>query len=241
MSTTVTYKGSTIATLTNQTKTLQTSGKWMEANIVVIDSTASGSAVTISDQSNTTGTTAAITTDGTTTKHTLYFEYTDSTNETVYAYYTDSLVGSAITATTPTTHSSKTVTLAQLDGVTWYSYTPPAPGTWTTIWQGNADCHPDSNGGYPYFWITQMSDVYFTVGETWRVTINNTSYTCTAVLDSTSNLVVIGNTIYSDSDYNNGVNAPFCFYNANWGAMVGGADLTPDTTYSLKFEKLTPS
>ena len=58
------------------------------------------------------------------TRHTLYFEYTDSTNDTVYAYYDDPLIGPAITATTPTTHNNKTVTLAQLDGVTWYSYSP---------------------------------------------------------------------------------------------------------------------
>lgn len=61
------------------------------------------------------------------TRHTLYFEYEDETNETVYAYYDDALIGPAITATTPTTHNNKTVTLAQLDGVTWYSYAPPSP------------------------------------------------------------------------------------------------------------------
>lgn len=37
MSTIVKYKGSTIATITNQTKTLTTSGKWMEADIVITD------------------------------------------------------------------------------------------------------------------------------------------------------------------------------------------------------------
>lgn len=62
------------------------------------------------------------------TRHTLYFEYEDTTTETEYAYYDDSFISSAITATTPTTRSSKTVTLAQLDGTTWYSYTPtPTP------------------------------------------------------------------------------------------------------------------
>ena len=62
------------------------------------------------------------------TRHTLYFEYEDETTETVYAYYDDSLIGSAITATTPTTHNNKTVTSAQLDGVEWYSYTPSSGG-----------------------------------------------------------------------------------------------------------------
>jgi hypothetical protein len=58
------------------------------------------------------------------TRHTLYYEYEDETTETVYAYYDDALIGPAITATKPTTHNNKTVTLAQLDGTTWYSYNP---------------------------------------------------------------------------------------------------------------------
>lgn len=61
------------------------------------------------------------------TRHTLYFEYEDTTTETEYAYYDDSFISSAITSTTPTTRSNKTVTLAQLDGTTWYSYAPPSP------------------------------------------------------------------------------------------------------------------
>lgn len=60
------------------------------------------------------------------TRHTLYFEFEDGTNQTVYAYYDDAFIGSAITATRPTTKDNKTVTLAQLDGVTWYSYDPTA-------------------------------------------------------------------------------------------------------------------
>lgn len=54
------------------------------------------------------------------TAHTIYFEFSDNTNTTITAYYDDSFISDAITATTPTTYGSKTVTLAQLDGVTWY-------------------------------------------------------------------------------------------------------------------------
>ena len=54
------------------------------------------------------------------TQHTIYFEFSDSTNTTINAYYDDSFISNAITATTPTTYGGKTVTLAQLDGVTWY-------------------------------------------------------------------------------------------------------------------------
>ena len=50
MSTTVTYKGSTIATIVNQTKSLQTSGKWMEADVVITDSSSGGTpAISIVD------------------------------------------------------------------------------------------------------------------------------------------------------------------------------------------------
>ena len=37
MSTTVSYKGSTLTTVNNQTRTLHTAGKWLEGNIVLAD------------------------------------------------------------------------------------------------------------------------------------------------------------------------------------------------------------
>ena len=43
MSTTVTYKGNTIATAENQTKTLKTSGKYMEGDVTIVDVTSGGS------------------------------------------------------------------------------------------------------------------------------------------------------------------------------------------------------
>lgn len=55
------------------------------------------------------------------TAHTIYFEFSDNTNTTITVYYDDSFISDAITATTPTTYGQKTVTLAQLDGVTWYN------------------------------------------------------------------------------------------------------------------------
>lgn len=42
MSTTVTYKGNTIATVSNQTKTLKTQGKYMEGDVVITDVTSGG-------------------------------------------------------------------------------------------------------------------------------------------------------------------------------------------------------
>ena len=42
MSTTVTYKGATLATVNNQTKTLLTSGTWLEDDLTLVDVTAGG-------------------------------------------------------------------------------------------------------------------------------------------------------------------------------------------------------
>ena len=213
MSTTVSYKGSTIATITNQTKTLTTAGKWLEADISITDSSSGGAGaisivdtadsaggtvrtitavdisdttavagdvasgkyfytadgtktagtasggggeMIITDEPNATGTTAVVTGDevslitksitqnGTynassdsadgyssvtvnvsggspsATQHSIYFEFADGTNTTIPVYYNDSLLSTMITAYTPVTYNNKTVTLAQLDGTTWY-------------------------------------------------------------------------------------------------------------------------
>ena len=53
MSTTVSYKGSTIATVENTTKTLLTQGKYLEANILVTDSGGGGGGVTQYDVTQT--------------------------------------------------------------------------------------------------------------------------------------------------------------------------------------------
>lgn len=226
MSTTVTYKGVTITTAENQTRTLATSGKWLEADIVIADVTQSSSGtpaisvvdttdshggtvreITALDISDTTavasdvasgkyfytangtktlgtgggsssptlvtkeitanGTYTAsndsadgyssvtvnvpssgitptgsinITTNGThdvtnyasavvnvssggtpsQTQHTIYFEFEDNTNTTIIGYWDNSFITNTILATTPRTYNNKTVTLAQLDGTTWY-------------------------------------------------------------------------------------------------------------------------
>ena len=56
------------------------------------------------------------------TQHTIHLEFSDSSDTDVAVYYDDSLIGTMITAYDPSTwtYSSKTVTLAQLDGTTWY-------------------------------------------------------------------------------------------------------------------------
>lgn len=77
------------------------------------------STVEITDVSNSTGTTAEISA-VTATKHTIHLEFSDSTDTDIDVYYDDALIGTMITSLDPTTYDSKTVTLAQLDGVTWY-------------------------------------------------------------------------------------------------------------------------
>ena len=42
MSATVSYKGETLTTVTNETKTLTTQGKYLEANIIITDSSSGG-------------------------------------------------------------------------------------------------------------------------------------------------------------------------------------------------------
>ena len=86
--------------------------------------TATGGTIVMSDVANATGTTLSVTADSQTTAHSIYFEFTDSTNTTIPVFYNDSLLGTIITAYTPTTYNNKTVSLAQLDGVTWYEYNP---------------------------------------------------------------------------------------------------------------------
>lgn len=61
------------------------------------------------------------------TQHTIYFEFSDNTNTTITAYWDSSFISDAITATTPTTYGGKTVTLAQLDGITWYEVSGDIP------------------------------------------------------------------------------------------------------------------
>lgn len=159
------------------------------------------------------------------TRHTLYFEFEDETTETVYAYYDDAFIGSAITATTPTTRGGKTVTSAQLDSVEWYSYTPePTPsGNWQTVMDGTVQILDGE--AKVQFWIAALAEVYPAAGEVWRITIDGTAYTCTAT--SVNGVVYIGNPLY-DGETDDGSNIPFVFYNQGWGAWNGyGAKTLP--------------
>lgn len=110
-------------------------------------------AFTISDVSNTSGTTAQITAGtgggGGATQHEIHLEFSDSTDTDIDVYYDDSLLGTMITSYEPSTwtYSNKTVTLAQLDNVTWYDKQSIPIGVQLVDYtQVSADTAIDSNG-----------------------------------------------------------------------------------------------
>lgn len=60
------------------------------------------------------------------TQHTIHLEFSDSTDTDIEVDYDDALIGTMITsyAPNPWTYNNKMVVEAQLDGVTWYEYSP---------------------------------------------------------------------------------------------------------------------
>lgn len=169
------------------------------------------------------------------TAHTVYFEFSDNTNTTLTIYYDDAFTGGAITATTPTSYGNKTVTLAQLDGVTWYDRT----NSWELVNEGRYTLN-DSYGYY--FWIPDMASIVPTVGSVWRITIDSTSYECTAKqitgFGDAINGVIIGNEKYIGQT-DDGSDAPFCFYNYTNQAWTGDTslDVMTLTEHYIKIER----
>ena len=176
------------------------------------------------------------------TAHTIYFEFTDETNTTITAYYDSSFISDAITATTPTTYGSKTVTLAQLDGVTWYENNPNE--TWETVFDGDIRWTHEDNGDYPYCWIGDLGSTPITVGSIWRVTYNNVEYRCTAktVTIDGGNYILFGNPLWFGG-VDDGSNVPFAFNDYTpYGAWSGGLNApNVESSYYFKIERLVTS
>lgn len=171
------------------------------------------------------------------TSHTIYFEFSDSTDTTITAYWDGTFISDAITATTPTTYGQKTVTLAQLDGVTWYE---PPQETWEVLF--NDTKRPNEDTPYNYFWFETLGDVYPTVGSVWRITIDNVVYRCVAYtmnVSSAGTVVCIGNPKYSGGT-DDGSGAPFNAYNAGWGALVADTEIEV-ADHVVKIERLVTS
>lgn len=169
------------------------------------------------------------------TQHVIHLEFTDSTDTDINVYYDDSLLGTMITAYGPDTwtYSSKTVDSAALDNTTWYQR---QTATWETLYEDN-EANFISDTPYNYLWLSSLSNVYPTAGSVWRVTIDNSTYQCTAALASTSggNITCFGNPKYSGGT-DNGSDAPFNMYNAGWGALMGDTEVTAGNHY-MKIER----
>lgn len=171
------------------------------------------------------------------TAHTIYFEFTDETNTTITAYWDDSFISNAITATEPTTYGNKTVDSASLDGVAWY--TRPTE-TWETMFDGDIKWEPEENVNYPYCWISSLGNTPITAGSVWRITYDDTEYRCTAKSVSLNgqNYYIIGNPVWAgDIDDDSGV--PFVFIDyTHYGAWTGGLNVPNVTSqYYFKIER----
>lgn len=176
------------------------------------------------------------------TTHTIYFEFSDNTNTTIIGYWDDSFISNAITATEPTTYGAKTVTLAQLDGVTWYEYDPSE--TWETMFDGNMRWEQEGSGDYPYCWLPEFGNTPITVGSVWRVTYNNTEYRCTGMTASLGGQTYygFGNPVWSGGT-DDGSGVPFVFIDYTmYGAWTGGLNVpNVSSQYYFKIERLVTS
>lgn len=172
------------------------------------------------------------------TAHTIYFEFSDGTDTTITAYWDGTFISDAIRATTPKTYGNKTVTLAQLDGVTWYSFDHTE--RWETMFDGDINWMHDDNGDYPYCWISSLGNTPITVGSVWRITYDDTEYRCTAKSISLngSNYKYIGNPVWSGST-DDGSGVPFVLIDyTHYGAWSGGLNApNVNSNYHFKIER----
>ena len=203
-------------------------------------------AYTLTDVSNTTGTTAQITAGsggggGGATQHEIHLEFTDSTDTDINVYYDDSLIGTMITAYGPATwtYGNKTVDSAALDNVTWYQRQTE---TWETIYNGNSvQFNPETNS-YSYCWIPALSTVSITVGSVWRVTYDGVAYRLTATTQSGYGF--LGNPKYVGG-IDDGSGVPFDLIDyTQYGAWTGNDNsynASSATYHDIKIERLVTS
>ena len=112
------------------------------------------------------------------TQHTVHFDFADTSDADISAYYSNSLIGTMITNYTPTTYNNKTVDTAELDGVEWYA----RPSiTWTTILDGNRTFTEEPGEGDSYTYITELAGYQITENSIWRITFGNTTRIHTAI------------------------------------------------------------
>lgn len=204
-------------------------------------------AYTLTDVSNTTGTTAQITAGtggggGGATQHTIHLEFTDTTDTDIDVYYDDSLIGTMITAYEPSgdwTYSSKTVDSAALDNVTWYQRPTE---TWETVYNGNSVQFNAEANAYSYCWIPELSNVTIAAGSVWRVTYDGVQYRLTATTQSGYGF--LGNPKYvGGTDDGSGVPFDLIDY-TQYGAWTGNDNsynASAASHHDIKIERLVTS
>lgn len=161
------------------------------------------------------------------TQHTILFEFTDETTQSITGYWDSSFISDAITATEPTTIGQKTVDSASLDGVAWYT----KPSEDWDVWFDDSVTFGESSP-YNNIWISSLGSLQPVVGEVYRVTVDGTVYNLTAHEDD--GRVYIGNPKY-DWGTDDG-SAPFCLFNGGYGGLQGGTELSA-TAHTVKIEK----
>lgn len=131
------------------------------------------------------------------TQHEIHLEFSDSTDTDIDVYYDDALLGAMITAYKPTTYDSKTVTLAQLDGVTWYEPASIPIGVelidFTAV---KNDYIINASGQEEYYQWTSVSD-YTLIDPSMTFTYKGYQWFYIGFYDASKNPI---STIYIDSD-----------------------------------------
>lgn len=102
--------------------------------------------------------------------------------------------------------------------------------TWETVFDGNITVSNKET------FISSLSDLYFELGDTWKVTLDNEEYICEVGYFSNADVNYIGNIDLADG-VDEGGELSFCFYNLGNGSLVG--DIRTNGSHSLKLEKQT--
>lgn len=167
------------------------------------------------------------------TAHSIYFEFSDSTDTTITAYYDSTFISDAITATTPTTYGSKTVTLAELDGVEWYSYDPTQQ--WETLFEDTVSIITSNPN---YVMVSNYTNAIQS-GETYRVTWGGTVYTCVTQADPGA-LNSYDGWFYGNGGLIGGTDTgePFLAYRNTSNSLAIGTTDAGGQHVSLKIERL---
>lgn len=84
--------------------------------------------------------------------------------------------------------------------------------------------------------IPELANLYFQIGDTWRVTLDNTEYLCEVGYYDVADVNYIGNIDLADG-VDEGGEMPFCFYNLGWANALSG-DMRTNGSHSFKLEKL---